>query len=234
VIHLYALAGRPAEVDGLVGVDGAPLRSIPAAPLHAVVSDHEGVPRATRTRALAHAEATLQVCQLAPATPARYGAHHADEAALRSALAERAEDLLASVRRVGGRLEVVVRFERRPDPVPASAVGGPASATPRTRGDEDGAASGEGAGRAYLEGRLERERAEQETRRVAADGLRGRTAVLDEDAVGIIERDGAQGPERCLLVPAGRADAVVATAHALADGEPRIVVGGPWPPYTFA
>jgi hypothetical protein len=233
VIHLYALSERAAEVDGLVGVDGAPLRSVPALPLHAVVSEHATAPRATRERAVAHAEATLQVCQLVPATPVRYGAHHADEPALRSALAARSEDLLASVRRVGGRLEVVVRYERRPEPVTTSAVPGTGSVASRAPAAEAGAASDVGSGRAYLEGRLERQRAEEEARRAAADDLRARTAGLDGDAVRVVERDGAQGPERCLLVPAGRVAVVVAAARELAAGH-RIVVGGPWPPYTFA
>jgi hypothetical protein len=230
VIHVYALAERPAEVDGLLGVDGSPLRSVPAPPLHAVVSGHERAPRATRERALAHAEATLQVCQLVPATPVRYGAHHADEAALGTALAERGQDLLASVRRVGGRLEVVVRFERGPEPVTTAAVTGTgvAAASPAT-----GAAADVGAGRAYLEGRLERQRAELRERRAAADDLREQTAGLDRHADRVIERDGAQGPERCLLVPAGSVAVVVAAARGLAS-ERRIVVGGPWPPYTFA
>jgi hypothetical protein len=231
VIHLYALADRPAAVDDLVGLDDEPLVEVALPPLHAVVSEHERAPRATRERALAHAGATLEVCRRTSATPVRYGAHHADVEALRTALEGRAEDLLTSVRRVGGRLEVVVRFAA---PVVPASVG---AAAPVDGGAAPGTGAGagpEGAGRAYLEERLERDRAEREARSAAADALRESTSALDAHATQVVERDGPQGPERCLLVAGERAEAVLDVARELAAADTRLVIGGPWPPYTFA
>jgi hypothetical protein len=228
VIHLYALADRPTAVDDLVGVDDAPLREVPVPPLHAVVSEHERAPRATRERALAHADATLRVCRRTSATPVRYGAHHADAAALETALEGRAGDLLASLQRVGGRLEVVVRFAATPTP-----VGAGASTVSGGSGAGSGAEAAD-AGRAYLEDRLQRERQDREARRAAVEALRESTSVLDAHATEVVERDGPQGPERCLLVAHDDAEVLLDLARELAAGDARLVVGGPWPPYTFA
>jgi hypothetical protein len=49
-----------------------------------------------------------------------------------------------------------------------------------------------------------------------------------------VERDGPQGPERCLLVAVEQAERLLELARQLAAGDARLVVGGPWPPYTFA
>jgi hypothetical protein len=222
VIHLYALAeGEVAgDLSGISGVDAAPVRQVAVPPLRAVVSEHERAPRVSRQRALEHARATLDVCRRCPATPVRYGAHHVDVAALRDAVAEREADLLASVRRVGGHLEVVVRFADEPAPLVTPA-------------GEDVAP--EDVGRTYLEDRRRRLQAEREASRVAAAELREATAGLDPAATSVVEHDdGRRGPERCWLVAHGDADGLAASARRLARADDRLVVGGPWPPYTFA
>jgi hypothetical protein len=231
VIHLYALAeGVTADdLEGTTGIDAVPLQPMSAPPLVAVVSEHEQAPRVSRERALAHAAATLDVCRRCPATPVRYGAHHADATALRGAVDERSAELLASIHRVGGCLEVVVRFAELPEPSPSDAPG------PPDEGAEPADSADAGAGRAYLEGRRRREQAEREARRVAAAQLQEATSGLDARAARVVERqDGRQGPERCLLVDHRDAEAVASLARRLAREDSRLVVGGPWPPYTFA
>lgn len=230
MIHLYALTAVPVALDAVAGVDGHVVRSLACPPLHAVVSDHDGAPGATRERALAHARVVAATGDLTDAVPVQYGALHAEEAGLRAAVADRAEELVRTMSRVGGHVEVVVRFVRPPD---AGAPSTPATvcAPPQAPG---AAADTVGAGRAYLEARLERDRSERATRWAATRGLRERTAPFDRLAVEAVDRPGPWGSERCLLVPADDVEPLLAAAHAAAEEHGDLVVGGPWPPYTFA
>jgi hypothetical protein len=223
VIHVYALVDGPVDLGALGGVDDQPLRTVACPPFHAVVSDHDRAPEATRERALAHARVVAAAGERAAAVPVQYGAQHADEAALRGAVADRAESLRRTLSRVGGQVEVVVRFPRPPfpEPSPSSEPSPPA-------------VDAEGSGRAYLEGRLARERSERAALRDATQRLRERTAPLEPLASEAVDRTGPLGPERCLLVPADEVEPLLAAARAAADEHDDLVVGGPWPPYTFA
>jgi hypothetical protein len=230
VIHLYALTAVPVTLDELAGVDDHVIRSMACPPLHAVVSDHDRAPGVTRERALAHARVVAAAGDRTDAVPVQYGAQHADEDALRAAVAERAEALLGTLSRVGGHVEIVVRFARFPD------AGAPS--TPAPGGDPAEAAAGSadavGSGRAYLEGRLELQRSERATRLAATRRLCERTAPFDRLAVEVVDRAGPRGPERCLLVSADQVEPLLAAARAAAAEHGDLVVGGPWPPYTFA
>jgi hypothetical protein len=219
VIHLYALADAPVAVAGLSGLDGAEVRDLHCGRLHAVVSDHDAVPAPTREHALDHAAVVEAVCALVDAVPVRFGVRHADEPALRAALDERAEALVDVLRRVGGRHELVLRATAAPE---AKAP------TPST------VAAADAPGRSYLEARLAEERARVTAARSARERLRSRTEELDDLAVEVLERDGPVGPERCLLVDDDRLEATLRLARRLIDAQDGLVLGGPWPPYTFA
>lgn len=248
MIHVYALTAVPLDLGDLVGVDGRGVRPVACPPLHAVVSDHGRAPGPTRGRALAHARVVAAAGEAAPAVPVQYGARHADETALRAAVRERAGALSDTLARVGGHVEVVVRFAapvRDPastvragdgtdvagDPAPSSDVPAPSSDVPDVPAVSPDAA---GSGRAYLEGRRERERAERAVRRAARQRLRERTAPFEPLASEAADRSGPRGPERCLLVPDAEVAPLLAAARAAADADGDLVVGGPWPPYTFA
>jgi hypothetical protein len=218
VIHLYAVtAGPPPPLD-VPGIDGVALSTVDADTLSAVASEHAAAPRATASNALAHASVIAAVGDRVPSLPVRFGAHHRDQAAVRSALAETEDVLLATLARVGHAVEYVVRAESAP-------VIGRTVQTP--------AAEGEGQGRRYLEERL----AEQRAAGAAADAVRERVAVattsLEGLAIEVTERRGRAGPERCFLVDRSASDAFE-TAAAVATADLDLVVGGPWPPFTFA
>jgi hypothetical protein len=218
VIHLYALtAGPPPPVD-VAGIDGAPLSTVDAGALLAVASEHAAAPPATASNALAHATVIAAVGEMVPSLPIRFGAHHRDHAAVRSALAETEDLLLATLARVGHAVEYVVRAE------PAPTVAAP---VPATTGED------EGRGRRYLEERLAEQRAAGAAEAAVRDRVAAATTGLEPLATEVTERLGRAGPERCFLVDRGtRAafEAAAATATAAAD----LVLGGPWPPFTFA
>ncbi len=241
MIHVYALVERPFELDGLIGgVDDRPLRLVYCPPLYAVVSEHDRAPGASRERALAHAAVVAAVAERTDVVPVQYGAQHADDGALRAAVGERAGGLQEAMRRVGGHVEVVVRFDRPPGR-PRGAEGGDGDGGD-AGADGDGGAKAppgdtvdaEGSGRAYLERRLERERAERTARLAASEQLRARTAPVEQLATEATDRPGPRGPERCLLVHRDEVEPLLAAVRAVAAEDPDLVVGGPWPPYTFA
>jgi hypothetical protein len=218
VIHLYAVTAAPPPPVGVAGIDGVALSTVDAGALLAVASEHAAAPPATASNALAHATVIAAVGEQVPSVPVRFGAQHRDQAAVRSALTETEDLLLATLARVGNAVEYVVRAEATPatgDPVP-------------TPVDE-----GEGRGRRYLEERL----AEQRAARAAEDAVRERVAAattgLEGLAIEISERLGRAGPERCFLVDRSARDAFEAAASA-ATADPDLVLGGPWPPFTFA
>jgi hypothetical protein len=219
VIHLYAVTAElPPAVD-VRGIDGADLSTVDAGALLAVASEHATAPTADAANALAHATVIAAVGDQVPSLPVRFGAHHRDHAAVRAALAETEDLLLATLARVGHAVEYVVRTE------PTPATGAPVS-TPTGGGDE-------GRGRRYLEERL----AEQRAATAAADAVRERvavaTAALEALAIEVTERLGRSGPERCFLVDRSTHE-TFETAAAAATADSDLVLGGPWPPFTFA
>jgi hypothetical protein len=218
VIHLYAVTGGPPPLVDVPGIDGAPVSTVDAGALLAVASEHTAAPPATPANALVHATVIAAVGERTPSLPVRFGAHHRDPAAVRAALAEAEDVLLATLARVGHAVEYVVRAE------PAPTTGAPVP----TPADE-----GEGRGRRYLEERL----AEQRAAGAAAAALRERvvaaTSRLDGLATEVTERLGRSGPERCFLVDR-RASAAFEAAAAAATADDDLVLGGPWPPFTFA
>lgn len=225
MIHVYALTGEPVDLGDVAGIDGRRVRTVACPPLHACVSDHDRAPGATRERALAHARVVAAAGDRADAVPVQFGAQHADEASLCATVAERAVPLAGALRRVGGHVEVAVRCGRPP-------TGGgqlrPARDGARRTGDEGSS------GRAYLEGRLEQERAERAAHLAAVRWLGECTGPLERLAVETTDRVGPSGPERCLLVHRDDVGALLAAAHDAADEHDDLVVVGPWPPYTFA
>lgn len=238
MIHVYALTAVPVDLGDLVGVDGRGVRPVACPPLHAVVSDHDRAPGPTRGRALAHARVVAAAGEAAPAVPVQYGARHADETALRAAVRERAGALSDTLARVGGHVEVVVRFAapvREQAPTGRAGDGTDIAGDPAPSSDVPAVSpDAAGSGRAYLEGRRERERAERAVRRAARQRLRERTAPFEPLASEAADRSGPRGPERCLLVPDAEVAPLLAAARAAADADGDLVVGGPWPPYTFA
>ncbi|MDP8969445.1 MAG: GvpL/GvpF family gas vesicle protein [Actinomycetota bacterium] len=216
MIHVYALTAEPVALDGLHGVVGAAVALVDCAGLHAVVSRHRHPPAREPVRALEHAAVVEAVARTVPTLPVRFGSGYGDEQALQAAVAERRDHLSGQLRRIGHCVEFVVRIARQPEP------------------QSSDAGAGAGSGRAYLQRRLALDQAARSAREATRHRLRARTATLVDLAILTSEQDGPRGPEAAYLVEARDAQEFRALADEVVAGDPSLVVGGPWPPYTFA
>ena len=221
MIHLYAVARGARLPRDLRGLGEAALEIVPCGPLDAVVSQHAGSPQADRAAALRHAAVVAAVAEHASVVPVRFGVQHVDRASLQGAVRAAAPGLLRAMERVGGHVEFVVRGQ----PVTQARAG----AAPDRPWLAEGAP-----GRAYLEARLAEQRRARQAEQVATAELRALTGPLDDQAVVVVERVGPQGPERCYLVERSALAAFTAAASRCLRDREELVLGGPWPPYTFA
>jgi hypothetical protein len=219
VIHLYAVtADAPPALD-VLGIDGVPLHHPACGALHATISEHPRAPTVSADSATAHAAVVAAVAEQVPAVPIRFGVDHTDVGSLQEALAEVERSLLDTLARIGDGVEFVVRATAAPPPAPQVTI--PANGTVAR-------------GRTYLEERLRERHALRDTHeRIAAD-LATVTAPLIDRALDTADRVGHAGPERCFLVPRAQAPRFAAAAGEALDGRDDLLVGGPWPPYTFA
>jgi hypothetical protein len=223
VIHLYAVT-RGVVPGSLRGLDDVPLSTVAVGELRAVISRHEVAVPPTEAAALRHVAAIEALAEHADVLPVRFGSRHEDEPDLHRRLEEQLPQLRELLRRVGGHVEFVVR--------PSAAVPtSPAGRAPVLRSDEG--APDAGAGRAYLERRLAEERAVAEELATSRARLHDATEELAGAAAAVHELTRHHGPERCFLVARPGAASFGARARQLVGGG-RYVVGGPWPPFTFA
>jgi hypothetical protein len=219
VIHLYAVAATPAPEVGVAGVEGAEVTSTDAGSgLHAIVSELPRAAAASKENALRHAEVVAALGEVVDLLPVRFGIAFADRDQLQRSLAEDAAGLRDRLVAVGGRVEFVVRPTERLD-------------VPRRSGSP---ASRPASGRAYLEQRLADQRAATDAATAAARSLAEATRELGELAERVVDRVGPAGPERCFLVGRRQVDTFVREAARCRDQRSDLLVGGPWPPYTFA
>lgn len=221
MIHLYALA-RAAVVPRVTGIAAAPIVTLEAAGLHAVISHHDAAVRATADAALAHVAVIEALAEHTDVLPVRFGPGHTDTAALRTQLDRVRPRLHTLLDRVAGHVEFVVRATEPPASVAAGA------------GRNDVEHTAHGSGRAYLEGRraVVLEMAERED--ALRDRLRSTTEPLASAAAAVRDTTGRRGPERCFLVLRPAAPAFAAQARQLTESGSDLVLGGPWPPFTFS
>jgi hypothetical protein len=214
VIHLYALSSA-APSTPVTGLDGAPITHPACGSLVASVSEHPRAPEPTRERALAHAAAISAVADQVPTLPVRFGVVHTGLDPLRRTLADHEEDLLGALDRVGGCVEFVVRGAPPPQAPP-----------PRPPLPDEG-------GRAYMQRRLTEDRAARERDAATAAVVTVATDPLRDLARQVLDRTGASGPERCFLVDRVQVAAFAAAAGELLAERDDLVLGGPWPPFSF-
>jgi hypothetical protein len=216
VIHLYTLSGSAPTV-AVAGVDGEPVEVVAAGGLYATISHHATAPTTSAEAALAHAAVVATVSDEVGALPVRYGTHHRDLAALRTALAAHEPALVAQLHRVGDAVEFLVGPAETPAPLSTPV---PSPGAVRT-------------GRAYLEGRLAAQHERDRLRRATIERIVTATAPVTTLAIETLDVDGRRGPERCFLVPRTEAGRFADAARAALRSEPTLHLGGPWPPYTF-
>lgn len=243
MLHLYCLTapGSEGAAAGVRGLRGAPVRVVPAGAVHAWVSEHAEAPHPVTAETVREHDAVVRAA-LAWETPlpARFGQGFATEDALRRALAEREGALARALERVRGAVEMTVRV-LLDDPAAseegaAVAAGGdrlPAQAPAGTEVAEGGA------GREYLQ-RLRARQLREDTRLRRAEFLQTRIAR----ALGGVVLEQSRAP----LPPSSR---FLSISHLVAhralsdyrlalrsyvDSEPglRVLISGPWAPYSFA
>jgi len=224
--YVYCLVNASRELPAHVprGLDGAPVRAVPAASLVAWASDvADARPAATVERVRAH-DAVVR-CALGAETPlpARFGQTFTDDAMVVARVRERETALHGALERVRGKVEMTVRVRPTLDVRDASPV----------------VREGGSSGRAYLVRLRERHRTEQMWRD-AADIIRRRVieaagSLVHAEAMATIAK-----PERWLsishLIVRGDIMSYRAALDALAARDPTLslAVSGPWAPYSFA
>jgi hypothetical protein len=228
VLYAYCVrrAGEPGPEPGLKGVGGAPVELVEAEGLGLWVSAG-GAPPPMVERLREHDRVVRAALRSATPLPIRFGTRFADDAAARETLRERRDEFLAGLERVAGRVEMGLRLCWDP-PAPAQ------EAPP----EEPGAGAEVGPGRAYLE-RRRRERAED-----------ARTRERAAEALARVERffaDLELPAERRVLPEPGVAGTVAHLVHradmtgyrkraerAEVESLPmRLLLTGPWAPYSF-
>jgi hypothetical protein len=216
VIHLYALAQRTGPLPELRGLDGAAVEALDCGQLRAIVSRHDEQPARTPEQALVHAAVTDAVARVTPTLPVRFDRAHRDEEVLGREIEQRGPELAQLLSEVGGCVEFVIR------------------AVPETPAGVERSGAGGGPGQQYLAQRLAEEQAARAALEAARARLRGCAEGLDQLARASRERDTKRGPEVAYLVEAERADRFRAAAQDRTAQAADVVVGGPWPPYSFA
>jgi hypothetical protein len=206
------------------GVGSAPVRAVTAGEVSAWVSDAgDGLAwqRATDELVRVH-DAVIRAAMVHETPlPARFGQTFPDDSALRSALEERSEAIRAALDRVAGAVEMTVRMLL--DIEPSGAVGPPPVSS----------------GRDYLAWVRARRTEEAELRR-RAEFLQARLGEAVQDVVRGEARAPVRFPARSLAVSHLVAREALMeyrlAVRSFAEGDParRIMLSGPWAPYSFA
>ncbi|HWE10344.1 MAG TPA: GvpL/GvpF family gas vesicle protein [Solirubrobacteraceae bacterium] len=215
MIYVYAISEPPVPAPALRrrGLGGATLRTLARDGLVAVYSRHRSLhPHPQPDLVLHHERVVEAIMATGVVLPLRFGTQLAGEDRLGDLLAARHDELTRSLERVRGRTELGVRV--------------------MTMRSFPGGEAGESTGRDYLLGRVRRHRRHEE-------------AVRDVHAA-----LGALSAASCIRPP-GTAPAILVAAYLVDDGRvaefrrqadqlagrppgTRLMVTGPWPPYSFA
>jgi len=250
----YAITQDPDGVDqyALSGVAGARVRAVGVAGLTVLVSDvsrAEFGEQALRLNlenaewledvARAHHEVIDAMAHMFPLLPLRLATVYSNDAAMTAALAGRGDELRGALRRIGGRVEWGVKaYAARQRE--GERHGG-------TAGTGQGAGAGaDGAGIAYLKRRRVELSAQEDSRRTAAASAR----AVHTELSGQAEQARLYPPQApalsgskvpmllnaTYLLGADGADRFASAVAATANAHPdlRLVLTGPWPPYSFA
>lgn len=217
MIHVYGICEAVAAdpPPSRRGLGGARLRAVRRRDLAAVYSRHRGAEeRPSSGLVLAHERVLRAVMERGPVLPARFGTRLESEEEVAVALDERREPILRALERVRGRVELGVRVL--------------AAGRERSGGGAASAVSG----REYLLGRVaEHRRGERVARELHAP--------LSELAAESSSSEHPSPPAILVasyLVPEADVDRFRKRADALGRRQNgvRVVVTGPWAPYSFA
>jgi hypothetical protein len=227
-VHAIALVSSGLPERPLIGLRGHTVGRVCSEPLAAWATAWESADRELRRAdLLAHHALVETVSATGPCLPVRFGTWLRGQSAVAELLESRQPELLAAIARVRGRCELAITLLWH-DPSTAIAPE-PAAALP----------VGAGSGRVYLEDRRQfwrgsvrrRERSEALARQLEqAVGIQGadvQHTICPSDRVAL---------SSALLIPEHQAaeirERALRASYVLPDV--RILVNGPWPPYSFS
>lgn len=231
---LYGVTGLPADPAELQldvqrrGAFGDPCSVLSAARLGAIVSrlPPEQSLREPKTADLvAYSQVLAHVHAQTTVVPLRFGSVLASEAAVRTYLTENTASYEQLLARLHGTEELAVRVILPPPDPPPAPLPSPSGAA--------------GAGAAYLRAR-QLHHAQAEHQKAAGDRLANwlRTALTPytlSSQVELIPQGGGLAVAAAFLIPRGTAKALRLRARELAAAESlKLVVSGPFPPFSFA
>ncbi|MDF0372612.1 GvpL/GvpF family gas vesicle protein [[Kitasatospora] papulosa] len=246
LVYVYAVAGdqgRPARAASWTRGLGSRTRLLTAGGLAALVcdvpaSDFSSDALAERLEDLetlegmarAHHETIAAAARTTTVLPLRFATVYEDEARVCAMLTERADEFRTALARLDGHVELGVKVYAEPGAVAPEAGGAEASGSP---------------GRAYLRRRQAQRHAHRDVHRAAglvaarcgeaADRF-ARAGVVHRLQQGVLaEAAGENVFNGAYLVSRDEAAGFVAALEALDRTEPgtRVVVSGPWVPYSF-
>ncbi len=228
--YVYAIVPRDAPPPAGACADGAELTLVPCRELAALTGRMGEDGAAVSAQAVLRHEAVVEAARRqGPALPVRFGTVFRDAEAVACALAERYETLVADLDRLGDRVELCLTA------LWAAPPGDEGSAdAPRV----GGARSGGGAGARYLYARaaeLQREQALKQRARAVARELDQRLGGLARERRVSLLPTPRVAVRTAYLLDAAAVAAFRATFQATrrARGDLRLLLTGPWPPYSF-
>lgn len=245
--YAVAAAIQPEWLGGEPGVGGQPVRTVEAAGLAAAVTsvslDEFGEEPLRRqledltwleAAAREHHRVIGNVARRGPVIPMRLATIYRSDAGVEAALAARREDFAAALARVTGRAEWGVKAYLA------------AAASPAGPGRRPPGSAAPGSGAAYLRQRRQQVSAGRAARRTALASaeiihaalgrLAAATALRPPQSAQLSGQAGQMILNAAFLVDNERAAEFGAAADSLAGQHSavRLVLTGPWPPYSFA
>ncbi|QPP09657.1 GvpL/GvpF family gas vesicle protein [Streptomyces bathyalis] len=240
-----------AAADGLAGPSGSPVRTVDAGELSALVSDvpaglYDEAGLKAQLEDMERLEAMARSHHAVVATayehttvlPMRLATVYLDDGRVAEMLTEREGEFVALLSRLEGHVEWGVKVYADPR---EAASGAAASSDSGTAAQASGSP-----GRAYLQRRRQQRSTHRDTYRAAGAVGERVTALADGIATAKVahrpqQGELASGPGENIandayLVPAARSDDFRAAIGGLAEDVPgvRVVLTGPWAPYSFA
>ena len=225
MIHVYAVTDAAAPPGAVTGIEGARVEVVAVGDLHVATTQHSaGALPASTDAILAHAGVCDELQQHGcTVLPVRFGARYTDEAALRQAVAERAEGFADALRHVRGRVEVGVRVAAATDPEEGQPAPSPSPSS----------------GAAYLQRRAveeQRREASKAAAQAVADEIHELLRGCAVDAATKVQATPGLLLSAAYLIPADQvssfADTVAQVSRRRSDLQ--LLCTGPWPPYHFA
>lgn len=220
-LYLYCIGPpdhpAPEEIEGIEGIDSAPVRALDLDGLRGWISPLAAAPAASLDRVRRHNAVVEASARARTPLPMRFGQWFASEAELLESIAERRPGLERALERVRGAMEYGVRVMDPDRPSPA---------TPDRS-----------SGKAYLEGLARREEAVEVARRRGAEVAAELRSFLGPLVRAQEVRQGGSGALVAIAHLVARHDTGTYTTRlrTFSSGRPelRFVFSGPWPPYGF-